>query len=218
MLQYIQIMQQLGFHGGISAHGERKLPLWPGQAPGALNQLAAQGTELLEAPQWRAFLSGISFLSVAEHLHFPIEIVRQHGREQVDLVAGLFASGDVVHLCLRLEFGEDTFLSTASIVEAQCLLGGEWLVGDDHLEVITVFVGDKQVQLDCALNLLAVLGSDKYESVSVIPTRWFPVRFEKAPLSVQATPALSILDQCLEIAKAFERYADGKLNPFRVQR
>jgi hypothetical protein len=122
-LQYIQVMQQLGLHGGVSAHGQGEISLRLGQAPGALDQLAAQGAELLEAPQWRTFFCGIPFLLIAEHLHFPIEIVRQHGREQVNLIACLSAGGYIVHLCLRLEFGEDTFLRTTSIVEAQRLLG-----------------------------------------------------------------------------------------------
>ena len=111
--------------------------------------------------------------------------MRQYGREEIDLIAGLCTSRHIVHLCLRLEFGKDAFLGTTSVVEGQCLSGREPFVGHDYLEVIAVFVGDKQVQLNCALILLAVLGSNKYESVSVIPTRWFPVCFEKAPLSVQ---------------------------------
>jgi len=40
-----------------------------------LDQLAAQGAELLEAPQWRTFFRGIPFLLMAEHLHFPIEVM-----------------------------------------------------------------------------------------------------------------------------------------------
>ena len=73
-------------------------------------------------------------------MHFPIEIVRQHGRD--------------------------------------------WFVGNDHLEVIAVFVGDEQVQLDRALVLLSVLVSHKHEAVSIIPARGLPVRFEEAALSV----------------------------------
>ena len=192
-------MQQLRFHCGIGAHRQREFALRPGQTSGALDEFAPHGAKLLESPQWCALFGGVSFLGITVHLHFPVEVMRQHGREEVDLIAGFSSGRHIVHLCLRLELGKNAFLSTASIVEGQCLLGRELFVGDDHLEVIAVFVGDKQVQLDCALILLAVLGSDKYESVSVIPTRWFPVRFEKAPLSVQATPALSILDQCLEM-------------------
>ena len=169
MLQYIQVMQQLGFHGGVSAHGQGEVSLRLGQAPGTLDQLTAQGAELLEAPQWRTFFRGIPFLLIAKHLHFPIEIVRQHGREQVDLIAALSTGGHIVHLCLRLEFGEDTFLRATSIVKAQRLFSRDLFVGNDHLEVIVVFAGDEQVQLDRALVLLPVLVSDKHEAVSIIP-------------------------------------------------
>ena len=50
--------------------------------------------ELLEAPQWRTFFRGIPFLLMAEHLLFPIEVMRQHRREQVDLITGLSAGRD----------------------------------------------------------------------------------------------------------------------------
>jgi len=81
----------------------------------------------------------------------------------------LSAGGHIVHLCLRLEFGEDTFLGTATIMEGQYLFGRELLVGNDHLEVIAICVGDKQIQLDGAFILLTVLTSDKYKTVSIAP-------------------------------------------------
>jgi len=210
-------MQQLGFHGGVGTHSQGEVSLRLGQAPGALDQLAAQGAELLEAPQWRTFFCGIPFLLIAEHLHFPIEIVRQHGREQVHLITSLSTGGYIVHLCLRLQFGEDTFLSTTSIVEAQRLLGRDWFVGDDHLEVVAIFVGDEQIQLDRALVLLPVLVSDKNEAVAILPARGFPVRFEEAALSGELAPAFPTLDQRLEGGKAFKGHTDGELNPFGVQ-
>lgn len=40
--------------------------------------------------------------------------------------------------------------------KASAFFGREPLVGDDHLEVVAVFVGDEQVQLDGALVLPAV--------------------------------------------------------------
>jgi hypothetical protein len=210
-------MQQLRFDSRIGAHCQRECSLRLGQAPGALDQLTAQGAELLEAPQWRTPFRGIPFLLIAEHLHFPVEVMRQHGREQVDLIAGFSAGRNIVHLGLRLEFGKDAFLRAASIVEAQRLFGRDVFVGNDHLEVIAVFVGDKQVQLDRAFVLLSVLVSDKYEAVAIIPTRGFPVRFEEAALSVEVTPALAVLDQRLEGSKAFKGHTDGELNLFGIQ-
>ena len=181
MLQDIQILQQLGFYGGVSNHGESQLPLWPGQATGALDQLVAQCADLLDVPQRRTFFARVAFLLIAEHLHLPVVFMRQHSREQVDLVAGLFASGDAVHLCLRLEFGEDTFLSTTSIVEGQRLLGRDPFVGDEHLEVVAIFVGYEQVQLDRTFVLLAIFGSHEDKAVPVIPARGFPVCLEETP-------------------------------------
>jgi len=210
-------MQQLGFHGMVSAHGERHLPLWTGQAPGALNQLAAQGAELFESPQRCAFCGRVAFLLITEHLHLPVEIVRQHRREQVDLVAGLFSGGDVVHLCLRLEFSENALLGATPIVESQRFPGGDSFVGDDRLEVVAIFIGGEKIQLHRALVLFSVPASDKYEAVSVIPARWLPVRFKEAAFPVEVAPAFAAFDQCLEGGKALERDADRELNTFGIK-
>ena len=209
-------MQQLGFYGGIGAHSQREPSLWPGQPSRALDELAPHGAELLELPQWCALVSSVSFLLITTHLHFPVEVMRQHGREEIDLIAGLFSGRHVVHLSLRLELSENALLGTASMMEAQRLVGRKLLVSDDHLEVIAVLVGDEQIQLYRTLVLLAILAADKHKAVSSIPTRRFPVRFKEAPLCVQVTPALSVLDQCLEGAKALKRHADGELNPLCV--
>ena len=77
-------------------------------------------------------------LVITVHLHFPVEVMRQYRRSEVDLVAGLFTGRHIVHLRVRLEFGKDAFLDTPSIVEGQCLSGRESFVGDDHLEVIAL--------------------------------------------------------------------------------
>lgn len=74
-------MQQLRFHSGIGAHGQREFAAWPGKASSALDEFAPQGAELLEAPQWCTFFRGIPFLLIAVHLHFPVKIMRQHSRE-----------------------------------------------------------------------------------------------------------------------------------------
>ena len=116
-------MQQLGFHAGIGAHCQREPSLWAGQPSGALDEFAPQGAKLLELPQWRALFGGVPFLFITTHLHLPAEVMCQRGREEIDLIAGLFAGRHVVHLGLRLEFGENTLLGAASIMEAQRLPG-----------------------------------------------------------------------------------------------
>ena len=58
---------------------------------------AVQIATAARAAPWYGVLAGTRL-----HLHFPAEIVRQHGREAVDLVTGLEARRDVVHLRLRL--------------------------------------------------------------------------------------------------------------------
>lgn len=115
-------MQQLGFHSGVGAHGHRQVALRPGQTAGALDQFAAHGGKLLEAPQRRTLFGSMACFLMTQHLHFPVEIVRQHGRQQKSLVAGLGAGGDVIHLCLRLELGEYAFLGAAPIMKVSTFL------------------------------------------------------------------------------------------------
>jgi len=133
-------MQQLRFHCGVCTHSQGEFALRPGQTSGALDEFAPHGAKLLESPQWCALLGGVSFLGITVHLHFPVEVMRQHGREEVDLISGLCSGRHIIHLCLRLELGKHAFLSTTSIVEGHCLFGRELLVGDDHLEVIARMV------------------------------------------------------------------------------
>lgn len=101
-------MQQLGFHGGVRAHGQRQGALGLGQATGALDQLVAG-------------------LFMTEHLHFPVEIVRQYRSQQKGSIPRLGADGYVVHLCVRLEFSEHAFLRPAAVMEAQRLFGRDRL-------------------------------------------------------------------------------------------
>ena len=54
-------------------------------------------------------------------------------------------------------------------MEGQRLFRRSSLVGHDHFEVIPVFIGDEQIQLDRAFVLLAVFASDKYKVVVLAP-------------------------------------------------
>jgi len=210
-------MQQLGFHVRIRAHGERQLSLWAGQAACVLYDLASQSAELLKEPQRCALFGGVTLPFMTEHLYFPVEIVRQHGREQKGLVTSPGARGHVVHLCLRLELGKYAFLGATTIVESQCFLGGNRLVGHDDLEVIAIFIRAEQIQLDQAFVLFSVLSAYEDEAVARIPARGFPVRLEEAALPVEVTPAFPVFDQRLECAKAFEWHADGELHAFGIK-
>jgi len=174
-LQGIQVMQQLGSDGGICAHGEGELSLWTCQAPGALDEFASQVTELFEGPQRRTFFGGVSDWFGAEHLQFAIEIVRHHSREHEGLIAGPGAVRNVVYLGLGLEFGEDSLLCLAPVVESEDLPGADGLVGNDNLEVVPVRVGDEEIQLDRTLVLPPVPGANQHEAETPSPAGRLPV-------------------------------------------
>jgi hypothetical protein len=210
-------MQQLGFYGGVYAHDQCQGALGLGQATGTLDQLMARATPLFETPQRCTLLRGVARFFMSQRLHFPVEIVRQHCREQTDLVASLFTRGDVVHLRLRFGFGENAFLGAAPVKEAQRFFGANRLVGHSHLEVVTVLIGNEQVQLDGILVLFAVLAADEYEMITIIPTCRFPVHLEEAALPIETAPAFALLDQALERGKAVEWNTDAELNDGGVQ-
>ena len=217
MLQNIQIMQQLRFNGWVGAHCEGQFPLGLGQASSTLDEFAPQCTDLHEEPQRCRSFGGIALLLIGHHLHFAVEVMRKHGREDIDLIAGLAARRDVIHLGLGLELGENTFLGTAPIVEAHDLPGGKPFVGDDDLEVIAVFAGVKQIQLDRLLVLSAAAGADKNKAIVLIPVFGFPVCLEKLAPLAQVPPAFSPVHQPLEFGNALEQNADGECHPFGVQ-
>ena len=177
MLQPVQVMQQLGFGGCVGAHRQRKLALRFGQPSGALNQFATQGAQLLEAPQRHPPFRRTSLLLGRTHLHLPVQVVGQHGRDEIDLIARPISSGHIVHLCLRLQLGKEPFLRTSSIVVGQYFFGRELLVGDNYLEVIAVLIGNEQVQLHGFLMLLAASLADTDETVATIPAFRLPLRF-----------------------------------------
>ena len=77
------------------------------------------------------------------------------------------AGRDVVHQGLRLQLGENTLLGAAAVVIVQHLSGAKSSVGDDHLEVITVFIGDEQIQLDRLLVVFPVAGTNSLANAIV---------------------------------------------------
>jgi len=137
-------------------------------------------------------------LGIGQHLHFAIEVVGQHGREDKYLVTGLTAGWDIVHLGLRLQFCKDTFLGTTAIVIGQQFSGMDTFVGDNHLEVVAVFIRNKQIQLDGLLVLFAVACADKDKALLRAPAFGFPARLKKIATIIELTPAPTAFNHTLE--------------------
>ena len=62
--------------------------------------------------------------------------------------------GDVIQIALRFQFAKRIFLRPAAVVKIQDLLHGCLLVRNDHFELIAVFMGNEQIELDRLLGLL----------------------------------------------------------------
>jgi hypothetical protein len=62
--------------------------------------------------------------------------MREHRREQIDLVACERSRGHIAQVAVGFQFREDPFLRTPAVMEGEELPGTDALVGDDHLEII----------------------------------------------------------------------------------
>lgn len=62
-------------------------------------------------------------------------------------LGGTAPARDAIHLDPRLQLGEDPLLRAAVAAQRQKLTWRERYVGDDHPEMVPVFVGFEQVQL-----------------------------------------------------------------------
>ena len=210
-------MQQFRFDSLVSTHGQSQCPLRFGQTSGTLNQFTPQCAELLKMPRRSTFFCRMALLGIGHHLHFAIEIVGQHSREDKYLVTGLTAGWDIVHLGLRLQFCKDTFLGTTAIVIGQQFSGMDTFVGDNHLEVVAVFIRNKQIQLDGLLVLFAVACADKDKALLDTPAFGLSARLKKIAVVIKRMPPSTFFNPTFEFAEALKGHADGKFHTFSIQ-
>src|SRR5437899_3037266 len=113
-------MKELVADGGIGAHDEGEAALWADEAGGALEKVTAQGVNLLKDPSRRSLLGRIAMGGgLGLHLQLTGEVVSEDGGAEVELITDASAHGDVVHLALALQLGEDRFLSAAAGVKGR---------------------------------------------------------------------------------------------------
>src|SRR5712691_4784686 len=131
-------MQQLLLDSRVGTERQGKVALGLCEAPSALDQFAAHRVESLEFPKRRALRRGGSTPCLGDHLQLAIEVVRENGGKQEDLVTGQCPGGDVVELSLRLQLCEDAFLGSSAIVEIDDRSSVALLIGQHHLELVAV--------------------------------------------------------------------------------
>src|SRR5439155_24686379 len=199
---------------GIGAHDEGEAALWADEAGGALEKVTAQGVNLLKDPSRRSLLGRIAMGGgLGLHLQLTGEVVSDDGGAEVELITDASAHGDVVHLALALQLGEDRFLSAAAVVEGENLLGPGALVGDDHLEVEAAERGDEQIELYRLLVADLDLVADEEEAEASLPALGLPRGLDESEVGAAAPPAQrASFDHGLERDKALERNREREVD------
>ena len=121
------------------------------QTASPLNQPLAESGQSFKNPQGWPLLYGFALGFANLHLQLAVEVMGQHDHKQIGLVAEQGPGGDVVHMALRLQFGEDRLLGAATMMEGHDMTSRDRLVGDHDLELIAVVVGNEEVELDGCL-------------------------------------------------------------------
>ncbi len=111
-------------------------------------------------------------------------------------------------MTMGLEFGEQTFLRTASFVKDDSGASIQIFVGDHHFEFIAKFMGHKEVQLNRAFPLPLAPSADEQEAETLISRVRLPVALEVGDLAVEPAPSLTSLDHLLQLREPLERNAD----------
>ena len=134
----------------------------------------------------------------------------ENAGEHVQLVADSGPDRYVIHLAVRLELGEDALLRATAFVECNDLARAHPLIGDDDLELVPIFGGLKQVELNRQLVLASDLFSDEDEAMAGVPRLRLPSGLEVIEPDRHAAPSFSAFDQTLEVGKALEGHRDGE--------
>ena len=139
--------------------------------------------------------------------------MRENAGEHVQLIADPRGHGDVIHLAMGFEFGKDTLLGSAALVECHDSACAGALIGDDDLEFVSIFDGPEQVELNRRFVLAPDLFADEDKAVGCGPALRFPVGFEEAEFAVQFTPSFAALDHPLELRETLKGNRNGEFNP-----
>ena len=143
--------------------------------------------------------------------------MREHPGEQIGLIARLLAHRDVFHLTVRLQFREDPLLSPPTVVELDDRTCGQCLIGHDDLELVVVYVGHEQVELDGLLVLASDALSHEHATIGLVPALGLPRRLEHAHLAVDPCPLLTVLDHRLQLRPPLEGHRGGEGDPGAMQ-
>ena len=210
-------MAELSFESFVTVHRQDRFTGWANDAPGALNEGTAKGFDFAKAPQRGTFRRRAAGARRESHLEFAGEVVSENAGEHVQLVSNPRLDRYVAHLAVRLELGKDSLLRPPSFVEENDLAWIGLVVGHDDLELVSIFDGLKQIELNGSFVLASDVFSDEDEAIAGVPRLRLPAGLEITEPARHGTPSSSAFDHFFETGKALERHRDGELGPQGVK-
>src|SRR4030042_2932701 len=141
----------------------------------------------------------------------------QNRSHQIKLIAAETSDGNVIHLALGFPFLKNLFLISPPMMKPQHLLHGRLLVRHNHRKLITIFMGNKQIQLDRPLKDLLTLLTDKQKPISAAPALGLPVGLKKGPCLVKTPPTPPLLDHSLQLDKPLKWNRKGEFHAQSIE-
>src|SRR4030043_1113667 len=129
----------------------------------------------------------------------------QNRSHQIKLITAKTSDGDVIHLALGFHFPKNLFLISPAMMKSQHLLHGRLFVCHNHRKLITIFMGNEEIQLNRPLIDLFTLLTNKQKPISAAPALGLPTRLKKGPCLVKTPPTLPLLDHSLQPDKPLKR-------------
>src|SRR4030067_3132992 len=141
----------------------------------------------------------------------------QNRSHQIKLIAAKTSDGNVIHLALGFHFSKYLFLISPAMMKPQHLLHGRLLVRHNHRKLITIFMGNEEIQLDRSLKDLLTLLTDKQKPISVAPALGLPVGLKKGPCLVKHPPTLPFFDHLFQLDKTLKRNRKGEFHAQSIE-
>ena len=196
---------------GVCIHGHSKSPAGPSDSSCSLQKRPSEGVCFGELPEGGSFLCGPPVSFMHHHMEFPKQIVREDCRHHIEMISVKPSDGNVIQIALGFQLAEGIFLRASAIVKAQDLLHGCVLVRNEHLELISVVMGDKDIKLNRFLRLLLDFTANKEKSKAGVPTFGFPRCIKVRQFIIEAPPSSSALNHLLKLSKPLKGHRDSEL-------
>src|SRR5208283_2450678 len=210
-------MQNSFFDCLVAAHCERQCASGVSKTPGSLQQRSPKCIGFRKFPKRGSFLGGSPVSFMHHHMEFLKQIVHENCRHHIKVIAAKPSDSDVIQIALGFQFAESIFLRPASIMKAHHLFHRRLLVRDDYLELISVLMGNEEIELNRLFGLLFDLVPDKEKPEAGVPLLGFPLRIKIRKLPIEIPPASPAIDHTLQLCEPLKRHRYRKLDTLSIK-